>query len=140
MSKIAEELNISPRQIAKMKEVERKASPEVMEAFTEGTISLNQAYNQMKEEIKPAEEKVEVPKEAVSQPADSTPTSKTKKTPSEKPAMEKLNLKFKAEDFVLIQNAADAAKLSVAEFVMNLVMSTVQTTPATDSVSEKETA
>lgn len=137
---IAEELNISPRQIAKMKEVERKASPEVMEAFTEGTISLNQAYNQMKEEIKPAEEKVEVPKEAVSQPADSTPTSKTKKTPSEKPAMEKLNLKFKAEDFVLIQNAADAAKLSVAEFVMNLVMSTVQTTPATDSVSEQETA
>ena len=137
---IAEELNISPRQIAKMKEVERKASPEVMEAFTEGTISLNQAYNQMKEEIKPAEEKVEVPKEAVSQPADSTPTSKTKKTPSEKPAMEKLNLKFKPEDFVLIQNAADAANLSVAEYVMNLVMSTVQTTPATDSVSEKETA
>ena len=26
-----------------------------MEAFTEGTISLNQAYNQMKEEIKPAD-------------------------------------------------------------------------------------
>lgn len=52
---IAEELNISPRQIAKMKEVKRKASLKVMEAFTEGTISLNQAYNQMKEEIKPAD-------------------------------------------------------------------------------------
>ena len=59
---------------------------------------------------------------------------------SEKPVVEKLNLKFKPEDFVLIQNAADAAKLSVTEYVMNLVMSTVQTTPAADSVSEKETA
>lgn len=138
---IAEELNISPRQIAKMKEVERKASPEVMEAFTEGTISLNQAYNQMKEEIKPAEEKVEVQEEVTTETTsvEVTPV-KPKKTPSEKPAMEKLNLKFKAEDFVLIQNAADAAKLSVAEYVMNLVMSTIQTTPATDSVSEKETA
>lgn len=124
-----------------MKEVERKASPEVMEAFTEGTISLNQAYNQMKEEIKPAEEKVEVQEEVTTETTsvEVTPV-KPKKTPSEKPAMEKLNLKFKAEDFVLIQNAADAAKLSVAEFVMNLVMSTVQTTPATDSVSEQETA
>lgn len=50
-----------------MKEVERKASPEVMEAFTEGTISLNQAYNQMKEEIKPAEEKVEVQEEVTTE-------------------------------------------------------------------------
>ena len=108
---IAEELNISPRQIAKMKEVERKASPEVMEAFTEGTISLNQAYNQMKEEIKPAEEKVEVQEEVTTETTsvEVTPV-KPKKTPS------------------------------VAEYVMNLVMSTVQTTPATDSVSEQETA
>lgn len=146
---IAEELNISPRQIAKMKEVERKASPEVLEAFSEGTISLNQAYNQMKEELKPAEEKAEGQKEVITQPAESTdsvtvaetsPAPKAKKTSSEKPAMEKLNLKFKPEDFVLIQNAANAANLSVAEYVMNLVMSSVQTTPAADSVSEKETA
>ena len=138
---IAEELNISPRQIAKMKEVERKASPEVMEAFTEGTISLNQAYNQMKEEIKPAEEKVEVQEEMETETTsvEVTPV-KPKKAPSEKPAMEKLNLKFKPEDFVLIQNAADAASLSVTEYVMNLVMSTVQTSPAADSVSEQETA
>lgn len=138
---IAEELNISPRQIAKMKEVERKASPEVMEAFSEGTISLNQAYNQMKEELKPAQERAEVQGEMATEKTsvEVTPV-KPKKTPSEKPAMEKLNLKFKPEDFVLIQNAADAAKLSVTEYVMNLVMSTVQTTPAADSVSEKETA
>lgn len=142
---IAEELNISPRQIAKMKEVEKKASPEVMEAFSEGTISLNQAYNQMKEGLKPAEEKAEVPEAADGQPAEptaaeKTPAPKARKTPSVKPAMEKLSLKFKPEDFSSIKNTADAARLSVADYVMNLVMSTVQTTPAADSVSEKETA
>ena len=146
---IAKKLGVSPRQISKAKEVELKASDEIKESLSEGTISLNQAYNQMKEEIKPAEERVEDPEELASQPAESpdlvtvaetTPTPKAKKISSEKPAMAKLNLKFKPEDFVLIQNAADAAKLSVTEYVMNLVMSTAQTTPAADSVSEKETA
>lgn len=146
---IAKKLGVSPRQISKAKEVDLKASEEIKESLSEGTISLNQAYNQMKEEIKPAEERVEDPEELASQPAESTdlvtvaettPTPKAKKISSEKPAMAKLNLKFKPEDFVLIQNAADAAKLSVTEYVMNLVMSTAQTTPAADSVSEKETA
>lgn len=138
---IAQRLGVSPRQISKAKEVDLKASDEIKESLSEGTISLNQAYNQMKEEIKPAEEKAEVQGEMVTETTsvEDTPV-KPKKTPSEKPAMEKLNLKFKPEDFVLIQNAADAAKLSVVEYVMNLVMSTVQTTPAADSVSEKETA
>ncbi len=138
---IAQRLGVSPRQISKAKEVDLKASDEIKESLSEGTISLNQAYNQMKEEIKPAEEKAEVQGEMATEKTsvEVTPV-KPKKTPSEKPAMEKLNLKFKPEDFVLIQNAADAAKLSVAEYVMNLVMSTVQTTPAADSVSEKETA
>lgn len=139
---IAEELHISPRQIAKMKEVERKASPEVMEAFSKGTISLNQAYNQMKEELKPEEEKAEVQEEVT---AETTVTetveapAKPKKAPSEKPSVEKLNLKFKPEDFALIQNAANAVNLSVAEYVINLVMSSVQNIPA-EPVSEKETA
>lgn len=138
---IAKKLGVSPRQISKAKEVDLKASVEIKESLSEGTISLNQAYNQMKEEIKPAEEKVEVQEEMVTETTsvEVTPV-KPKKTPSEKPALEKLNLKFKPEDFVLIQNAADAANLSVAEYVINLVMSTVQTTPAADSVSEQETA
>jgi len=139
---IAEELNVSPRQIAKMKEVERKASPEIVEAFSEGTISLNQAYNQMKEELKPAEEKIEV-QEAVPAETPGTKIAKTpakpKKEPAEKPNVEKLNLKFNPKDFVLVQNAADAVNLSVAEYVMNLVMSSVQSIP-TEPVSEKETA
>lgn len=138
---IAKKLGVSPRQISKAKEVDLKASIEIKESLSEGTISLNQAYNQMKEEIKPTEEKTEVQEEVPTETTsvEVTPV-KPKKTPSEKPAMEKLNLKFKPEDFVLIQNAADAANLSVTEYVMNLVMSTVQTTSAADSVSEKETA
>ena len=138
---IAKKLGVSPRQISKAKEVDLKASVEIKESLSEGTISLNQAYNQMKEEIKPTEEKAEVQEEVTKETTsvEVTPV-KPKKTPSEKPAMEKLNLKFKPEDFILIQNAADAAKLSVTEYVMNLVMSTVQTTSAADSVSEKETA
>ena len=138
---IAKKLGVSPRQISKAKEVDLKASVEIEESLSEGIISLNQAYNQMKEEIKPTEEKVEVQEEVTTETTsvEVTPV-KPKKTPSEKPAMEKLNLKFKPEDFVLIQNAADVANLSVTEYVMNLVMSTVQTTFAADSVSEKETA
>lgn len=138
---IAKKLGVSPRQISKAKEVDLKASVEIKESLSEGTISLNQAYNQMKEEIKPTEEKAEVQEEVTTETTsvEVTPV-KPKKTPSEKPAMEKLNLKFKPEDFVLIQNAADAAKLSVTEYVMNLVMNTVQTTPAAETVSEKETA
>ena len=51
---IAEELKISPRQISKMKEVEKKASEKTLEEFKNGEISLNKAYNQMKEETNPA--------------------------------------------------------------------------------------
>lgn len=158
---IAGELHISPRQISKMKEVERKASSEIMSAFNDGSISLNQAYNQMKEELKPKESiQTELPEE--SEPvihennsekdctkasanteenatAITESTPKAKKPAAEKPAFEKVNLKFKMEDFVLLQNAADAEKLSVSEYVMNLVMNSVQAS-STETVSEKETA
>lgn len=140
---IAEELHVSPRQLTKMKEVEKKASPKIMEAFTEGTISLNQAYNQMKDDLKPAEEQVEVQEgDAATSVVDETKktSSKPKKASADKPAMEKLNLKFKPEDFALLQNAADASNFSVAEYVMNLVMSSVQTNSAIETVSEIETA
>lgn len=66
-------------------------------------------------------------------------TSKAKKPAAEKPAFEKVNLKFKMEDFALIQNAADDENLSVSEYVMNLVMNSVQAS-SSETVSEKETA
>ena len=56
--------------------------------------------------------------------------SKPKKPSAEKPMVEKLNLKFKPEDFALIQNAADAANVSVTEYAMNILMESVQAVPA----------
>lgn len=133
---IAQQLGVSPRQISKAKEVDLKASDELKESLSEGKISLNMAYNQMKEELKPAEEKVEV-QEAVPAKTPVTTTVESsetpKKTSSEKTNFENLNLKFKPEDFVLIQNAADAANLSVIDYAMNILMKSVQTTPIAET-------
>ena len=162
---IAEKLGVSPRQISKAKEVDLKANEELKDALKNGEISLNKAYNSMKEEMKakeevpeartevkseevasaPIEAEIEAPAEeekSVAPAAESTP--KTKKTTSdkssaEKPAVEKLSLKFKPEDFVLLQNAAQTANLSVTEYAMNILMEAVQASSA-ENVSEKETA
>lgn len=49
-SVIADELHISRRSVAKMKEVERKASPEVLESIKAGELTVNKAYSQIKQE------------------------------------------------------------------------------------------
>lgn len=48
-SEIAEELQISRRQVSKMKEVEKKASPEVLESIKAGELTVNKAYTQIKQ-------------------------------------------------------------------------------------------
>lgn len=48
-SEIAEELKISRRQVSKMKEVEKKASPEVLESIKAGELTVNKAYTQIKQ-------------------------------------------------------------------------------------------
>jgi ParB family chromosome partitioning protein len=166
---IAEKLRVSPRQISKAKEVDLKATDEIKAALRAGEISLHKAYTTMKEEKKteemPVQEKeAQTPSEVVEETMESTPdvvieapvetaaiesddTShavesllKPKKPSVEKPQGEKLCLKFKPEDFALIQNAAQAANVSVAEYAMNILMESVQTIPAAETVSEKETA
>lgn len=47
-SEIAEELHVSRRTVAKMKEVEKKATPEVLEGIKSGEITVNKAYTQIK--------------------------------------------------------------------------------------------
>lgn len=159
---IAERLGVSPRQISKAKEVDLKANDELKDALKSGEITLNKAYNSMKEELKakvevqeepekkieevstvPVAIETEVPETPVAEEETATPVAeslpKPKKPSAEKPAVEKLNLKFKPEDFILIQNAADAANLSVSEYAMNILMEAVQATSA-EIVSEKETA
>ena len=60
-AEIAAELQVSPRQIAKIKEVERKASAETLEAFKSGEISLNMAYNETKKELSEQKEVSSLP-------------------------------------------------------------------------------
>ncbi|MCR4632334.1 MAG: ParB/Srx family N-terminal domain-containing protein [Treponema sp.] len=45
---IADELELSRRQISKFKEVEKKSDPETLESFKAGEISLNAAYQKIK--------------------------------------------------------------------------------------------
>ena len=166
---IAEKLRVSPRQISKAKEVDLKATDEIKAALRAGEISLHKAYTTMKEEKKTKEisiqeEEAQTPSEVVEETTESTPDAvieapvetaaiesddtspaveslpKPKKPSAEKPQVEKLSLKFKPGDFVLIQNAAQAANVSVAEYAMNILMKSVQTIPAAETVSEKETA
>ncbi len=166
---IAEKLRVSPRQISKAKEVDLKATDEIKAALRAGEISLHKAYTTMKEEKKTEEmpvqeEEAQTPSEVVEETTVSTPDAvieapvetaaiesddtspaveslpKPKKPSAEKPQVEKLSLKFKPEDFALIQNAAQAANVSVTEYAMNILMKSVQTIPAAETVSEKETA
>ncbi len=55
-AEIAEELQISRRQVAKMKEVEKKAAPEVLESIKSGELTVNKAYTQIKQEEAKTEE------------------------------------------------------------------------------------
>ena len=166
---IAEKLRVSPRQISKAKEVDLKATDEIKAALRAGEISLHKAYTTMKEEKKTEEmpvqeEEAQTPSEVVEETTESTPDAvieapvetaaigsddtspaveslpKPKKPSAEKQQVEKLSLKFKPEDFAVIQNAAQAANVSVAEYAMNILMESVQTIPAEETVSEMETA
>ncbi|MCR4823012.1 MAG: ParB/RepB/Spo0J family partition protein [Treponema sp.] len=135
---IAQKLGVSPRQISKVKEVDIKASEEVKEALSKGDISLNQAYGIIHKAEEPAQED-KSPEPEESAPKEK-PSVKAKKSSDEKKEFEKLNLKFKVEDFAKIQNAASEAKLSVSEYVMKIVMSNVHLSSETETVSQKETA
>ena len=163
---IAEKLRVSPRQISKAKEVDLKATDEIKAALRAGEISLHKAYTTMKEEKKTEEmpvqeEEAQTPSEVVEETTESTPDAvieapvetaaiesddtslaveslpKPKKPSAEKPQVEKLSLKFKPEDFTLIQNAAQAANVSVAEYALNILMKSVQTIPAAENSFRK---
>ena len=79
-----------------------------------------------------------IKEESTAPVAESLP--KPKKPSAEKPQVEKLSLKFKPEDFTLIQNAAQAANVSVTEYAMNIILSSIQAVTEAETVSEKETA
>lgn len=92
-AEIAAELQVSPRQIAKIKEVERKASPETLEAFKDGKISLNMAYNETKKELSAQKEET-VASEKKSETATSEKKEELAPTPKIKEQKQKNEEKF----------------------------------------------
>ena len=85
---IADELSVSRRQIAKFKEVERKADKDTLESFKAGEITLNAAYTKIKAEEAGEVAVEELPKEellAEEQPSTSTPTTPKASKPAKSP-------------------------------------------------------
>ena len=82
---IADELSISRRQVAKFKEVEKKADQETLESFKAGTISLNAAYTKIKADEAEKVSVEELPKEepaAEENPSESIPKAPKASTTS----------------------------------------------------------
>lgn len=78
-TEIADELKISRRQVAKMKEVEKKATPEVLESIKSGELTVNKAYTQIKQEEAKTEDSVPSVAKSVEKYKD-VPKSKTTKS------------------------------------------------------------
>ncbi len=51
--KLAEQLHISPRQLSKIREVQKKSSPEIQKQIVEGNCSINQAHGLLKQNKTP---------------------------------------------------------------------------------------
>lgn len=91
-SQIAEELQTSLRQVSKMKEVEKKASSEIIEDLKEGKISLNKAYVQMKQEEKTSD--TEEPEVAIESVEEISSENTNQKSKAKKPLVKKTNKEF----------------------------------------------
>lgn len=79
-TEIAEELQISRRQVCKMKEVEKKATPEVLESIKSGELTVNKAYTQIKQEEAKSDDTAAPLEESNNKSKDVT--SKSSKTPN----------------------------------------------------------
>lgn len=122
---IAEQLQISPRQVAKMKEVEKKASSETMDKIISGETTVNKVYNEIKASEKTIVQKDEVIKNEQEKNSVETKPKKISKKLSNNPNFEKLCLKLNTEDFTLIQKAAEKDDLSISEYATKILLNTV---------------
>lgn len=122
---IAEQLQISPRQVAKMKEVEKKASSETMDKIISGETTVNKVYNEIKASEKTIVQKDEVVKNEQENNSVETKPKKISKKLSNNPNFEKLCLKLNTEDFTLIQKAAEKDDLSISEYATKILLNTV---------------
>lgn len=122
---IAEQLQISPRQVSKMKEVEKKASSETMDKIISGETTVNKVYNEIKASEKTIVQKDEVVKNEQENNSVETKPKKISKKLSNNPNFEKLCLKLNTEDFTLIQKAAEKDDLSISEYATKILLNTV---------------
>lgn len=111
---IAKQLDISPRQVQKMKEIEKKATPEQLESIRKGETTLNQVHKEIKQEeaaaVAASEKTVEV--------TEQSPTE-SKKKPAEKKEKFVLDLSSKDYDekfFFLLKSFQDFFENLSAEF------------------------
>ena len=112
---IAKQLNVSPRQVQKMKEIEKKATPEQLESIRKGETTLNQVHKEIKQEEAAASEK---PAEVTEQ----IPAEPKKKSPEKK---EKFVLDLSSKDYdekflCLLKSCQDFLENLSAEFESQL--------------------
>lgn len=59
--KMADQLNVSPRQISKLREIEKKAPPELQQQIVKGTCTINQAHTKMKKTVMKKDTNIHTP-------------------------------------------------------------------------------
>ncbi|MCQ2600994.1 MAG: ParB/RepB/Spo0J family partition protein [Treponema sp.] len=104
---IAEKLGVSPRQISKAKEVDQKASEELKTSLSKGEVTLNMAYNRMKENASP--------KKATTK-------------------YQEMTIKFKLCDFNLLKKSAEEEKQSIEEFALSVLLNALQKDKSAEAI------
>lgn len=117
---IAEQLQISPRQVAKMKEVEKKASVETMDKIISGKTTVNKVYNEIK-----ASEKPIVQKEIIQVEKKQEKNVQSKKGPKETTEI-KVSFNVNIDVFSKIEEFAKKSDVSVSDFAQKLVLSAIK--------------
>lgn len=117
---IAEQLQISPRQVAKMKEVEKKASVETMDKIISGKTTVNKVYNEIKASEKPIDQK-----EVIQVEKKQEINVQSKKGPKETTEI-KVSFNVNIDVFSKIEEFAKKSDVSVSDFAQKLVLSAIK--------------
>ena len=115
---IAKQLNVSPRQVQKMKEIEKKATPEQLESIRKGETTLNQVHKEIKQEEAAAVAASEKPTEVTEQiPAEPKKKSAEKK---EKFVLDLSSKEYDEKFLCLLKSCQDFLENLSAEFESQL--------------------
>lgn len=112
---IAKKLDVSPRQVQKMKEVEKKATPEQLEAIRNGETTLNQVHKEIKKEAAP-EKTTEVTELVQSEPKKKSTEKKLSGAKKEKFVLNLLSKEYDDKFFYLLKSYQAFLENLSAEF------------------------